>query len=106
MLHIEIWRAKPKWHQSLPEERTRTVEALKRLVSEPGAQRNEEYGPLLYCNARECLLIWNVPSERAEPLRIEYKKFLTDYFEPLMYGSAGEFTAKDYMNVFQRVLAS
>ncbi len=101
MPHIEIWESKPQWHTAPVGERTRVIQTLTQLVREHG-ERLETSGPYLHCLGRGCSLIWDVRVDHASELKTQYEGFLARYFEPLMSGTAGHLTAKDYFERMSR----
>jgi hypothetical protein len=95
MPHVEIWKSKPSWHSAAREERSGIIQRLNGLVHE-NADQIETCGPYLLPDSRGYTLIWHVETERAQQVKALFEKLLASYFEPLMFGSAGQLTAKDY----------
>ncbi len=98
MPYVEIWKSRSAWTDLAQDRHTYVLQSLTRLVRANAERTDDTYGPYLHCIARDCLLIWDVPADRADQLKAEYEKFLTAYFEPLMFGSAEELTAQYYFD--------
>ncbi len=98
MPYVEIWKSKTAWTRLIPDERTNILRGLTRLVQANAERTDNTCGPYLYCKLSDCLLIWDVRVDRAETLKAEYEKLLLNYFEPLMFGSAEQLTAKQYFD--------
>ncbi len=96
MPYVEIWKNKPSWNNLPPDHRTRILQALTRLVQENAERTDGTCGPYLRCKEHDCLLIWDVRADRAESLKARYQRLLADYFEPQLFGSGEQLTAKDY----------
>ncbi len=101
MPHVEIWQSKPQWQTATVGERNHVIQTLTQLVREHG-ERIETSGPYLHYAGRACSLIWDVKPERAHELQTQYENLLAAYFEPLMSGTAGQLTAKDYFDRMSR----
>ncbi len=98
MPYVEIWKSRPAWTDLARDRRIYVLQSLTRLVRANAERTDDTCGPYLHCKLDDCLLIWDVRADHAEPLKSEYEKLLADYFEPLMFGTAGQFTAKDYVD--------
>ncbi len=96
MPYIEIWKSKPSWDNAPLEKRIETIRALTELVKANAERTDGNIGPFLPCTDTGCALVWEVRVERAEALKGTYQRILGDLFEPLMFGSQGGLTAKDY----------
>lgn len=100
MPHTEIWRCRTAWHATTPQTRQRILQKLGQLVRAHAAS-HDDCGPFLTPHGDSYLLFWSVQAEYADQLRGAYARLNLDkYFEPLMYGTAGNLSARDYLERF------
>ena len=96
MPDVALWKSKPKWRATPKREQDQVVENLRALVSRHIEPDDTSAGPYVHHEDDGWLLIWHVKPEYAEQLRADYERILGLYFEPLMYGTAENLTARDY----------